>query len=283
MKILICMRKSECRYNALRVGGKIARATHSQITVLFVLPKPPERFEEYLEADVDERGRSLKDRVEDSHRIDQRLLKEAEEELTSIGISAEMKLRHGDPVKEAIKESVEGRYDLIVVGARALQGIKAKFESFSERLIEHASIPVLVANSVSELSNILLCVEGTRQSQITVEYAADFAKAMNAKVTVLSVAKNEKEVEKAWEAVHYAEEILKEANIAADGKIRIGKPITEIEEESVNYDLVLVGSHKFGILETLLLSNPSLDIVESSRAPILVVRKGEEAVCRDSQ
>jgi nucleotide-binding universal stress UspA family protein len=282
MKILICMRKSECRYNALRVGGTIALATHSDITVLFVLPHPLERFEEYLEADVDEKGRSIKDRVEESHQIDQRLLREAKEELASIGIDAEVKLRQGAPVKEAIKESVEGRYDLIVVGSRSLQGIKAKFESFSERLIEHASIPVLVANSVSKLSNILLCVEGTGQSRITVEYAADFAKAMNAKVTILSVAKNEKEVEKAWEAVHYAEEILKEARITADGKIRIGKPITEIEEESVSYDLVLVGSHKFGILETLLLSNPSLDIVESSRAPILVVRKGE-AACKDSQ
>lgn len=267
------MRKSECRYNALKVGGKIVVATNSEITALFVLPKVPERFEEYFEAEVDEKGRSLKDRVEESHQIDQRLLKEAKEELARMGITAEVKLRRGNPVKEAIEESVEGRYDLIVVGSRALQGIKAKFESFSERLIEHASIPVLVANCISELSNILLCVEGTEQSRMTVEYARDFAKAVEADITVLSVAKNEKETEKAWEAVQYAEELLKDAGITPAKKVRIGNPIAEIEEESVNYDLVLVGSHKFGILETLLLSSPSLGIVESSRAPTLVVKE----------
>jgi nucleotide-binding universal stress UspA family protein len=108
---------------------------------------------------------------------------------------------------------------------------------------------------------------------MTIEYAADFARAMEAGVTVLSVAKSEKEIEKAQEAIEYAESILKDAGITVTGKVRVGNPTDEIEEESVNYDLVLVGSHKFGILETLLLSSPSLEIVESSRAPTLVVRE----------
>lgn len=271
------MRKSECRFNALAVGGKLAAATHSEVTVLYVLPKPPERFEEYLDADVDENGRSLGDRVEESHQIDHRLLQEAKDILADFNVKADVKLRQGHLVKEVIKESVEGHYDLIVVGSRALQGIRAKFESFSERIIEHASIPVLVASSISELSTILLCAEGTEQSRMTVEYGRDFAKAINARVTVLSVAKNEKELEHAQKAVTYAEDILKKANIPVDTKVRIGKPIDEIEKESVNYDLVLVGSHKFGILETLLLSSPSLDIVESSKAPTLVVKDEAEA------
>ena len=275
MRILICMRKSECRHNALKVGGRIALATNSEITALFVLPRLSERFEEYFEAEVDEKGRSMKDRVENSHVIDQRLLKEAREELARMGIEAEVKLRQGDPVKEAIEESVEGRYDLIVVGSRALHGIKARLESFSERLIEHASIPVLVAHRISELSTILLCVEGTEQSRMTIEYAADFARAMEAGVTVLSVAKSEKEIKNAQEAIEYAENILKDAGITVTGKVKVGNPTDEIEKESVNYDLVLVGSHKFGILETLLLSSPSLEIVESSRAPTLVVREKE--------
>ncbi len=252
-------------------------ATNSEITVLFVLPKVPERFEEYFEADVDSKGRSLKDRIEESHQIDQRLLKEARKMLAEMGIKADAKLRRGNPVKEAIKESVEGRYDLIVVGSRALNGIKAKFESFSEKLIEHASIPVLVANyCVSGISTILLCVEGTKHSRLTTEYARDFAKAIDAKVTVLSVAKDEKELDKAQEAVQYAEEILRKAHIRVDPKTRVGRPITEIKEESVDYDLVLVGSHKFGILETLLFKNPSLEILESSQAPTLVVKEDEK-------
>ncbi|MBU7042228.1 MAG: universal stress protein [Theionarchaea archaeon] len=275
MNILVVLRKSECRLNALIVGGRIALATHSDITVLFVLPKVPERFDEYFEADTDKRGQSIKDRVETSHQIDQRLLEEAQQMLAGINIHAEVMLKQGDPVKEAIKESVRGGYDLMVVGSRALHGIKAKFESFSERLIEHASIPVLVASCVSDVSTILLCVEGTEQSRITAEYARDFAKAVNAQVTVLSVAKTEKEREKAQKAVEHAQAILNKAGIETKVKIRVGDPKTEIEKESVNYGLVLVGSHKFGILETLLLSNPSLDIVEKSKAPTLVVKDEE--------
>ena len=275
MKILVVMRKSECRLNALIVGGRIALATHSDITVLFVLPKIPDRFDEYFEADVDQTGRSLKDRVETSHQIDQRVLDEARQVLERMNIRAEVMLKQGDPVKEAIKESVRGGYGLIVVGSRALHGIKAKFESFSERLIEHASIPVLVASHVSDLSTILLCVEGTEQSRLTTEYARDFARAVNAQVTILSVARTEKELEKAHDVVEFAQKILEEAGIISTVKVRVGDPKSEIEKESVNYALVLVGSHKFGILETLLLSNPSLDIVEKSKAPTLVVRDDE--------
>jgi nucleotide-binding universal stress UspA family protein len=275
MNILVVMRKSECRLNALIVGGRIALATHSDITVLFVLPKVPERFDEYLEAHVDRKGESIKDRVETSHQIDQRVLEEARQMLAGMNIRTEVMLKQGDPVKEAIKESVRGGYDLIVVGSRALCGIKAKFESFSERLIEHASIPVLVASCVSDLSSILLCVEGTEQSRLTAEYARDFAKAIDAQVTILSVAKNEKELGNAHKAVEYAQAILQEAGIEPDVKVRVGDTKKEIEKESVKYGLVLVGSHKFGILETLLLSNPSLDIVEKSKAPTLVVKDEE--------
>jgi nucleotide-binding universal stress UspA family protein len=275
MKILVVMRKSECRLNALIVGGRIALATHSDITVLFVLPRVPDRFDEYFEADVGQTGRSLKDRVETSHQIDHRVLDEAQRVLAGMNIRAEVMLKQGDPVKEAIKESVRGKYDLIVVGSRALHGIKAKFESFSERLIEHASIPVLVASHVSDLSNILLCVEGTEQSRLTAEYARDFARAVNARVTILSVARTEKELEKAQNAVEYAQKILQESAIDTTVKVRVGDPKIEIEKESVNYALVLVGSHKFGILETLLLSNPSLEILEKSKASTLVVRDEE--------
>jgi nucleotide-binding universal stress UspA family protein len=272
MKILICMRKSECRHNALEVGGKLAQATNSEITALFVLPKPPERFDEYLEADVDLKGRSLKDRVEQSHKVDQYLLKEAKDFLTGLNVKAQVKLRQGDPVKETILESVEGKYDLIIVGSRSLRGIKAKFESFSERLIEHASIPVLVASHVSGLSSILLCVEGKEQSRITIEYARDFARAVCAHVTVLTVVRQKKDLEKAQGIVQYAESILRQAGVSVETRIRVGNPAEEIRHESTQYDLVLVGSHKFGILETLLLRNPSIDIVETSKAPTLVVR-----------
>lgn len=278
MKILICIRKSECRNNALIVGGQIASATNSEITVLFVLPKVSERFEEYFEADVDKKGRSLKDRIERSHKIDQRLLREARQVLKDMGIKTDVKLRRGDPVREVIRESQEGNYDLIVVGSRALNGIKAKLESFSEKLIEHANIPVLVAHYyVRELSTILLCVEGTEESRLTIEFARDFARAIEAKVTVLSVAGSEKQLDRAWEAVRHAENILKKVGIEVDVETRIGKPIDEIKKKSADYDLVLVGSHKFGILEPLLMKNPSLEILESSQAPTLVVREKKQS------
>lgn len=273
MKILICIRKSECRYNALVVGGKIASAARGQVTVLYVLPSHMDRFEEYLQTDIDEKGRSLKDRVKESRQIDQRLFEEAQDILTQLKVEAHVKLRYGDPVKEVIKESTEGNYDLIVIGSRALSGIRAKIESLSERIVESADIPVLVASCVSELSSLLLCVEGTEKSKKTIEFARDFATALDAHVTVLTVAEDDSELDKAKKVVEYAEEILKKDGVSVDVKILVGDPITEIEIESVYYDLVLVGSHKFGILDSILLKNPSLEIVESSKAPTLVVRK----------
>ncbi|MGD2249772.1 MAG: universal stress protein [Candidatus Methanofastidiosia archaeon] len=273
MKILICIRKSECRYNALVVGGKIASATTAEVTILYVLPDPTDRFEEYFQADIDENGRSLRDRVEESRQLDQRLFDEAQEVLSQLHVKAEVKLRHGDPVKEVIKESTEGRYDIIVIGSRALSGIRAKLESLSERIVGSAQIPVLVASCVSDLSSLLLCVEGTEESKKTIEFARDFATALDAHVTVLTVAEDESEFDRAQKVVEYAEKILKEGNISVDIKILVGDPITEIEMESVYYDLVLVGSHKFGVLDSILMKNPSLEIVESSKAPTLVVRK----------
>jgi nucleotide-binding universal stress UspA family protein len=116
-------------------------------------------------------------------------------------------------------------------------------------------------------------VEGTEESKKTIEFARDFATALDAHVTVLTVAEDESEFDRAQKVVEYAEKILKEGNISVDIKILVGDPITEIEMESVYYDLVLVGSHKFGVLDSILMKNPSLEIVESSKAPTLVVRK----------
>jgi nucleotide-binding universal stress UspA family protein len=74
-----------------------------------------------------------------------RLLAEAEERVRSEKIEVETELAEGNAVDVIVKKSKEGKFDMIIMGARGLSTIKKIFVgSVSEGVIRNAPCPVLI-------------------------------------------------------------------------------------------------------------------------------------------
>ena len=73
------------------------------------------------------------------------LAQAASDDIKREGIEIETKIELGTPWKELTRLAKDGQYDLIVVGSRGV-GQVAEFlvGSNSTRVVQHASVPVLV-------------------------------------------------------------------------------------------------------------------------------------------
>lgn len=73
------------------------------------------------------------------------ILADGEKKVKAEGVQVETFLREGHTVEEILKTAEEGKFDLIVVGARGLSMIKEiLLGSVSDGVMRHARCPVLV-------------------------------------------------------------------------------------------------------------------------------------------
>lgn len=74
-----------------------------------------------------------------------RQLEEAAEILSKSDISAETILAVGNPAEEIINAAADGRFDIILVGIRGMSAARRfLIGSVAERVVRHATVPVLV-------------------------------------------------------------------------------------------------------------------------------------------
>jgi nucleotide-binding universal stress UspA family protein len=66
--------------------------------------------------------------------------------LRARGIASEMRIEHGDPAEEILKEARRGRYDLVVMGTRGRGPVvRVPLGSVSNRVAANARCTVLIA------------------------------------------------------------------------------------------------------------------------------------------
>ena len=70
-------------------------------------------------------------------------------ELERLGVSAEVRLRHGIVVDQVFEEAREGNYDLIVTGTSRARGLLRHYimGDLTRSILNHANFPVLVARA----------------------------------------------------------------------------------------------------------------------------------------
>ncbi|MEM3566423.1 MAG: universal stress protein [Candidatus Bathyarchaeia archaeon] len=149
-KILVPLDGSEHSLRALDTAIKIAKKFDGKITLIHVysvsvrpviVPEPstltpgipimaPTEYSRLAEA-VREAGA--------------RILAQGKEKVQAEGVEAETMLREGHIVHEIVKTAEEGKFDLIVMGARGISKIKELIlGSVSDGVIRHSPCPVLV-------------------------------------------------------------------------------------------------------------------------------------------
>jgi nucleotide-binding universal stress UspA family protein len=132
MKILLAYDGMKRSKKALEEAAELARDGAAEPTIVSVVPE--------AEARATKAGghRMLAPHAHQDVALAHRYLSDH-------GIPAEMKILHGDPVEELLREARKGGYDLIVVGSRELGPIgRAVLGSVSAKLVKEAPCPVLV-------------------------------------------------------------------------------------------------------------------------------------------
>jgi len=195
------------------LGAFFAQKETIEITLLYLTPKPPGRFE----ADRESELRSKK-----SEATGRKALDAVKGELLKLGftdeqISTRLRARRLSKVSEIIQEGAEGKYDAVVLGRRGLSWLEQAFdESVTQTLFEQPwNFPIwLCRKPDSGRKDVLACVDGSDASQRMLDHVGFIlGQAPEQDVTLLAVSRKGKVGDRA------AEEILAggRENLAADG------------------------------------------------------------------
>jgi len=147
-RFLVCTGGKEFIEQAVQLTGKLAVAVEASVTLLHVMAEPPAVYADLvsLEEDVD---RLLESRSE----LGMNLLQQ-KKELERIGVSAEVRVRHGIVIDQVFEEVREGDYDLIVTGTSQARGLLRHYimGNLTRSILNRANSPVLVARAEQALA-----------------------------------------------------------------------------------------------------------------------------------
>src|SRR5216117_1445734 len=142
-RFLVCTGGKEFIEEAVQLTGKLAAAVGASVTLLHVMAEPPAIYAHLvsMEEDVD---RLLESRSE----LGRNLLQQ-KKELERIGVSAEVRVRHGIVIDQVFKEVREGDYDLIATGTSQARGLLRHYimGNLTRSILNRANSPVLVARA----------------------------------------------------------------------------------------------------------------------------------------
>src|SRR6184192_3149693 len=144
-RFLVCTGGKEFIEEAVQLTGKLAAAVSAAVTLLHVMAEPPAIYADLvrLEEDV---TRLLESNSELGIN-----LRRQKRELERLGVSAEVRLRHGIVIDQVFEEAREGDYDLIVTGTSQARGLLRHYimGDLTRSILNRANVPVLVARASS--------------------------------------------------------------------------------------------------------------------------------------
>lgn len=281
---------SEQAGHATDLAVRLAARFGARLVVLHVIEYPDvdlERFD--VEYDFDAYRESLVEEAEDHLRADVAARAEADAEVETL-------ITEGASGPEISRVAGDVGADLIVVGATGHSGIgRVVFGTTPEAVVRDSGCPVLVVRrSVPEeaFRHVLVATDFSAASADAVPHAAAFARAHDARLTILHVAavypttRYGPEIdETAREALEQgAEKRLAAISVpAADLKIeaRVVRAYNAQEgilraAEDDDADLVVVGTHGRGGIGRALLGSTAGSVVRHAHCPVLTVRPASQ-------
>jgi nucleotide-binding universal stress UspA family protein len=142
-RFLVCTGGKEFIERAVQFTGEIAAPLGASVTLLHVMAEPPAIYVDLvrLEENVDQL-------LESKSELGTNLLRE-KRELERLGVSAEVRLRHGLVVDQVFEEVHAGDYDLIVTGTSQARGLLGHYimGDLTRSILNSANVPVLVARA----------------------------------------------------------------------------------------------------------------------------------------
>jgi nucleotide-binding universal stress UspA family protein len=273
MKILICSDGTSSAQTAIHLGGLLGRPLKAKTGLL-----------------------GIAETSSDEHSLREALQKQAES-LHTWGISPDIIVQSGEPVRQIVEQTSKNNYDLVVIGARwtGATGHYWRSEKTYE-VIKSIQPPVLVAIGESkQLERFLVCTGGKEFIEQAVQFTATLAAAVNASVTLLHVmaeppamyadlVRLEENVDQLLESkselgtnLRRQKRELDRLGVSAEVRLRHGIVIDQVFEEvrEGDYDLIVTGtSQARGLLRHYIMGDLTRSILNQANVPVLVARAG---------
>ncbi len=198
-KILTCIDNSELSQTAGYFAIRFAKAFSSELVGIHVYAARlhDDRFRQ-LEGDLPEKYQ-IESELERQRRIHDSLITKGlelisnsyldvfEQDCRTEGISAKRCLLEGKNFYEIVKESVNGAYDLITIGAYGLGKVKRTLiGSVCERVAEQVLTDVLIVKESAPMKKLLVAVDGSPESFGALKTALELAIVFDASIDVVS-------------------------------------------------------------------------------------------------
>jgi nucleotide-binding universal stress UspA family protein len=271
MRILICSDGMDPADKPALLGALVAAPTNAETTLLGIVEKPGDEqpLREALESETDK--------------------------LKKFGVSPEIVVRAGEPVREILEQTKTKDYDLTIIGARRKNSAGPYWRSGKTyEVIKAIPTPVLLATGVCEtLKSFIVCTGGKKYIDAAVQLTGKLAAAVGASVTLLHVmaeppaiyadlVRLEEDVERLLRSgselgrnLLAQKQSLEKLGIVVEVHIRHGFVIDQIFAEVSEYghDLVVTGSSPtLGPLGHYIMGDVTRGIVNRANVPVLVAR-----------
>ncbi|MEY2440441.1 MAG: hypothetical protein QOI34_1826 [Verrucomicrobiota bacterium] len=144
-RFLVCTGGREFIEDAVQLTGKFAAALGATVTLLHVMAEPPAMYADLVRLEED-----LDRLLESGSELGLNLRKQ-KESLERLGVTVEVRIRHGIVVDEVFAEARTGEHNLIVTGSSQGRGMVQHYfmGNLTRSILNRANCPVLVARSKS--------------------------------------------------------------------------------------------------------------------------------------
>ena len=224
-------------------------------------------------------------------------LQKQEESLRGHGISANIIVKSGEPVRQIADETAKTSYDLVIIGARWIGATGHHWRSEKTyEVIKSIQPPVLVAiGDCEQLKRFLVCTGGKEFIEQAVQFTGKLAAALHASVTLLHVmaeppamyadlVRLEENVDQLLESkselgtnLRRQKRDLERRGVSTEVRLRHGIVIDQVFEEvnGGDYDLIVTGTSRArGLLRHYIMGDLTRSILNRANVPVLVARAG---------
>ena len=142
-RFLVCTGGKEFIEQAVQFTGRLAAAVNASVTLLHVMAEPPAMY-----ADLVRMEENVEQLLESKSELGTNLRRQ-KRELERLGVSADVRLRHGIVIDQVFEAAREGDYDLIVTGTSQARGLLRHYimGELTRSILNRARVSVLVARA----------------------------------------------------------------------------------------------------------------------------------------
>jgi len=220
------------------------------------------------------------------------------EQMIDAGVSPEIVVRSGEPIREILEQTKTAAYDITIIGARRKSSNGPYWRSGKTyEVIKAIPTPVLLATGLCEtLKSFIVCTGGKKYIDAAVELTGKLAAAVGASVTLLHVMAEppaiyadlvqlEEDVERLLRSgselgrnLLAQKQSLEKLGILVEVRVRHGFVIDQIfaDVSERGHDLVVTGSSPtLGPLGHYIMGDVTRGIVNRANVPVLVARSAK--------